>query len=75
VRVFRLTQIGFALASHPSGDTSDERKILAWLRRRGYSGTDEQIKDLFGGDAMRARIAINNLSMGDSPRIIQVGSR
>lgn len=40
MRIYTLTSVGRALAANPSGD--DKIQILYWLRRRGFSGTDEQ---------------------------------
>ncbi len=71
MRVFSLTQTGLAIASSPSNDQSDAHRLLSWLRKRGFSASDDQIRDYFGGDGMKARIAINKCMSGNSPALVE----
>lgn len=75
MRIYVLTSVGQSLASVPSSDLSDGRRVLSWMRRRGGQATDEQMADYFGGDAMKARLAINSLTRGDAPAIAEIRRR
>ncbi len=59
--IYRLTSVGLARASSPSGG-GDGMRVLYWMRRNKNAGSGEQITDLlFQGDKMSARMTMNHL--------------
>ncbi len=62
MKIYVLTSIGKSLAANPSNNAGPAMQVLFWLRKRGGQGTEEQIADqLFGGNRLPVRIAMNNL--------------
>lgn len=72
--VYRLSSTGAAVAASPSADwTKLDQRVLGYFRKRGGVATAQQVI-AFVGDEMTARVIINGLLRGPSPRIVEVTS-
>lgn len=77
MRIYKLTQVGYSMASTPpNGELTDARRVCSYLRRHGLMATDEQItSQVFQGDRMAMRLTLNQLLRGSAPPVIELQSK
>jgi hypothetical protein len=66
LKILSLSKMGEAVASTPATELTPGWRIIYFLRRRGGSATEEQVKNIIGSEYS---LAISKLTHGEKPLV------